>query len=47
MADISSYKGVWIFGEQKDGIPAGVVMELLGQEGSWPISLAFPFPLFF
>jgi len=30
MADLSSYKGVWIFGEQKNGIIANVVFELLG-----------------
>ncbi|HHW49250.1 MAG TPA: 4Fe-4S binding protein, partial [Clostridiaceae bacterium] len=30
MADLSSYKGVWIFGEQKNGIIANVVLELLG-----------------
>jgi electron transfer flavoprotein alpha subunit len=29
--DLSAYKGVWIFGEQKNGIPAGVVLELLGE----------------
>lgn len=29
--DISQYKGVWVFGEQKDGTPAGVVAELLGE----------------
>jgi len=28
--DISSYKGVWIFGEQKNGSPANVALELLG-----------------
>ncbi len=30
-ADISAYKGVWVFGEQKDGVPAGVALELLGE----------------
>jgi electron transfer flavoprotein alpha subunit/NAD-dependent dihydropyrimidine dehydrogenase PreA subunit len=29
-ADISAYKGVWVFGEQKDGVPANVALELLG-----------------
>ncbi len=29
--DISSYKGVWVFGEQKNGTPAGVALELLGE----------------
>jgi electron transfer flavoprotein alpha subunit len=29
--DISAYKGVWVFGEQKDGVPAGVALELLGE----------------
>jgi len=29
-ADLSSYKGVWIFGEQKNGIISNVVFELLG-----------------
>ena len=29
--DISSYQGVWVFGEQRDGIPAGVAYELLGE----------------
>lgn len=28
--DISSYKGIWVFAEQKDGTPAGVALELLG-----------------
>lgn len=31
MADLSSYKGVWVFGEQKNGEPANVVLELLGE----------------
>ena len=31
ISDISAYKGVWVFGEQKDGIPAGVALELLGE----------------
>lgn len=30
-SDISEYKGVWVFGEQKNGTPVSVVMELLGQ----------------
>lgn len=30
-ADLSAYKGVWVFGEQKDGVPAGVALELLGE----------------
>jgi electron transfer flavoprotein alpha subunit len=29
--DIASYKGVWVFGEQKNGVPAGVALELLGE----------------
>ena len=29
--DLSSYKGVWIFGEQKDGIASNVSLELLGE----------------
>lgn len=29
--DISSYKGVWVFGEQKCGTAAGVALELLGE----------------
>ena len=29
--DSSSYGGVWVFGEQKDGVPAGVAFELLGE----------------
>jgi electron transfer flavoprotein alpha subunit/NAD-dependent dihydropyrimidine dehydrogenase PreA subunit len=29
--DLASYKGVWVFGEQKDGVPASVVLELLGE----------------
>ncbi len=29
--DISSYKGVWVFGEQKHGTPASVALELLGE----------------
>ncbi|MBN1892219.1 MAG: electron transfer flavoprotein subunit alpha [Clostridiales bacterium] len=32
-ADLSAYKGVWIFGEQKDGVASNVSLELLG-EGS-------------
>lgn len=30
-ADISQYKGVWVFAEQKGGEPAGVAYELLGE----------------
>lgn len=29
--DVSAYKGVWVFGEQKNGIPANVALELLGE----------------
>lgn len=29
--DLAQYKDVWIFAEQKNGIPAGVVFELLGE----------------
>lgn len=29
--DINEYKGVWVFGEQKNGVPASVVLELLGE----------------
>lgn len=29
--DLSSYKGVWVFGEQKDGNIASVALELLGE----------------
>lgn len=29
--DISSYKGVWVFGEQQCGVPANVALELLGE----------------
>ena len=29
--DISAYKGVWVFGEQSGGVPAGVALELLGE----------------
>lgn len=29
--DIESYKGIWIFGEQKAGKPASVTLELLGE----------------
>jgi electron transfer flavoprotein alpha subunit len=29
--DLSAYSGVWVFGEQKDGVPAGVAFELLGE----------------
>ncbi len=29
--DLASYKGVWVFGEQKNGTTAGVAMELLGE----------------
>lgn len=30
-SDLSDYKGIWVFGEQKNGTPVSVVMELLGQ----------------
>lgn len=30
-ADLSAYKGVWIFAEQKDGIASNVALELLGE----------------
>jgi len=30
-ADISSYKGVWVFAEQRDGVVASVVFELLAK----------------
>ena len=29
--DLASYKGVWVFGEQKDGTPLNVAFELLGE----------------
>ncbi|MHB1453335.1 MAG: FAD-binding protein [Saccharofermentanales bacterium] len=29
--NLASYKGVWVFGEQKDGIPSNVALELLGE----------------
>ncbi len=29
--DISAYSGVWVFGEQAGGVPAGVALELLGE----------------
>jgi len=29
--DLSSYKGVWVFGEQQNGTPANVALELLGE----------------
>ncbi len=29
--DLSSYKGVWVFGEQKNGTPSNVALELLGE----------------
>lgn len=29
--NIASYKGVWVFGEQKDGVPSNVALELLGE----------------
>ena len=29
--DLSAYKGVWVFGEQAGGVPAGVALELLGE----------------
>ncbi|MHB8961786.1 MAG: FAD-binding protein [Saccharofermentanales bacterium] len=29
--DLSSYTGVWVFGEQKDGVPSNVALELLGE----------------
>ena len=30
-ADIALYKDVWVFGEQKNGVPANVALELLGE----------------
>lgn len=30
-ADISAYRGVWVFAEQKEGVVANVVLELLGE----------------
>lgn len=30
-SDLSSYKGVWVFGEQKNNVPANVALELLGE----------------
>jgi electron transfer flavoprotein alpha subunit len=30
-ADISAYSGVWVYGEQKNGVPDGVAYELLGE----------------
>lgn len=30
-SDLSSYKGVWVFGEQKNGVAANVALELLGE----------------
>lgn len=30
-ADLTEYKGIWVFGEQKDGQIASVVLELLGE----------------
>jgi electron transfer flavoprotein alpha subunit len=29
--DVSAYSGVWVFGEQSGGVPAGVALELLGE----------------
>jgi len=29
--DISAYQGVWVFGEQANGVPADVALELLGE----------------
>lgn len=29
--DPSSWRGVWVFGEQQEGVPAGVALELLGE----------------
>jgi len=31
MDDLESYKGVWVFGEQSDGNPSNVSLELLGE----------------
>ncbi len=40
--DISDYKGVWVFAEQKDGVPAGVALELLGEGGKLAGELDVP-----
>ena len=29
--DLGSWRGVWVFGEQQEGVPAGVALELLGE----------------
>lgn len=31
VCNINSYRGVWVFGEQKEGIPVSVALELLGE----------------
>ncbi len=40
--DLSAYKGVWVFGEQKDGTPAGVALELLGEGSKLAAELGVP-----
>ena len=40
--DLTSYKGVWVFAEQKDGVPAGVALELLGEGSKLKALLGVP-----
>lgn len=41
-ADLSAYKGVWVFGEQKNGIVTSVVLELLGEGRKLADTLSVP-----
>jgi len=41
-SDPSSYKGVWVFAEQRNGIIASVVMELLGEGRKLADTLSVP-----
>ncbi|MDP4093487.1 MAG: electron transfer flavoprotein subunit alpha [Bacillota bacterium] len=40
--DLSSYKGVWVFGEQKNGTPSSVALELLGEGSKLASQLSVP-----
>lgn len=41
-SDLSSYKGVWVFGEQKDSVASPVVSELLGEGRKLADTLSVP-----
>lgn len=42
IGDLASYQGVWVFAEQKDGVPSGVALELLGEGRKLADQLSVP-----